>query len=275
MPIFCQLYSLLFLLFNFSLDALAINAQDINGDTALHRAVRSMDGERVKRLLECDETNPNITNNDQKTPLELSYEKAKESRDLDTRNRCIAPLLAILATGRVDDAIKKNILLDLLNCKGSEWLPYYMPIKQLATSKELAKLPGLINFFIEKKLPIAKTLLSYIEDYNAEYPDFGGSPLEKAITSGMDSVAELLIREWKANISCANSNGDTPLHLAAKCGNALLVELLLEQGADGNHCNNAGRTPLHDAQESCIAPLCGALRSSTTIKSAASIAHIE
>ncbi len=49
------------------------------------------------------------------------------------------------------------------------------------------------------------------------------------------------------DIQAYDSDGDTPLHLAAEVGNAAALRILLEAGADLTARNNAGATPLHVA----------------------------
>ena len=51
-------------------------------------------------------------------------------------------------------------------------------------------------------------------------------------------------------LSCTDGSGNTLLHIAAKRNNVDDVSLLLEKGADRNHKNHAGKTPLHLASAS-------------------------
>lgn len=50
-----------------------------------------------------------------------------------------------------------------------------------------------------------------------------------------------------ADVSKANSSGTTPLHAAARNGNAELVGILITIGADVNALDWEGQTPLHAA----------------------------
>jgi len=79
--------------------------------------------------------------------------------------------------------------------------------------------------------------------------DTGGTALHLAAQNGFLSIAEVLLK-YKANLHARNSksNGEqSPLHLAAKNGNATLVGFLLANGDDPNRRDAGGQTPLHVA----------------------------
>lgn len=61
------------------------------------------------------------------------------------------------------------------------------------------------------------------------------------------SVARALIREGATDVNAVNERGSTPLHFAAAAGDAAIVSLLLDAGADVNVVDSLGNTPLIDA----------------------------
>lgn len=64
------------------------------------------------------------------------------------------------------------------------------------------------------------------------------------------SDIEALIKNG-ADVFERDSNGETPLHVAAKNGHAALIKLLLDAGADVNDVDNVGFTPLINTASSC------------------------
>lgn len=68
-----------------------------------------------------------------------------------------------------------------------------------------------------------------------------------ACANGDINECERLLNENLIDINVTTCDGLTGLHEAAICGNAQMVEYLLNQGANINCCDNEGWTPLHAA----------------------------
>lgn len=87
------------------------------------------------------------------------------------------------------------------------------------------------------------------------------SELMRAVARGnLDRALEALQQD-PAALSLVDSDGDTPLFYAAKMGRIDIASALIQAGANVNHSNNAGQTPLmyagfHDMTEYLIG--CGA-----------------
>jgi ankyrin repeat protein len=74
----------------------------------------------------------------------------------------------------------------------------------------------------------------------------GCTPLHVAAITGHKEVAELLLAKG-AKVNTKGDRGNTPLHWAAQQGYAEIVALLLTQGADINSTDDGDWTPLHSA----------------------------
>ncbi|KYQ93926.1 hypothetical protein DLAC_04923 [Tieghemostelium lacteum] len=63
-----------------------------------------------------------------------------------------------------------------------------------------------------------------------------------------ESVEEYILDpECKPDINAKDSNGDTPLHWAARNGHDDVIKVLVKYKADVNILNNSKETPLHKA----------------------------
>lgn len=88
---------------------------------------------------------------------------------------------------------------------------------------------------------VVELLLAKGADVNANK---GRTPLHSA--AGHKEIMELLLLHG-ADVNAKASNGETPLHYAARRGEANLAKLLLAHGADINVKSNKGYTPLYVA----------------------------
>merc|ERR1712151_321309 len=102
----------------------------------------------------------------------------------------------------------------------------------------------------ENKLDVFKLLLEKGADHQSRQKD-GRPILGQAVRSGCDSgktdMVKLLL-EAKADIQGADDDNDTPLHLACMNSSFELATLLVENKADPNAKNNAGKKPLSVAR---------------------------
>lgn len=66
---------------------------------------------------------------------------------------------------------------------------------------------------------------------------------------GHVNVLNTLIVDYKASLEAVTFNNQTPLHFAAKYGQEILSQALLNFGANPNARDDKGQTPLHLAAE--------------------------
>lgn len=69
------------------------------------------------------------------------------------------------------------------------------------------------------------------------------TPLHWAAQQGNTRLVSMILRGRKVNVNLSNSDGWTPLQLAARRGSLQCVKLLLEAGANVHARTQAGKTP--------------------------------
>jgi len=74
----------------------------------------------------------------------------------------------------------------------------------------------------------------------------GRTPLDRAYKGGHPALAEMMLRQEKADLALALSS-ETPLHRAAYLGLASAVKSLITYGATDEAVDEFGETPLHKA----------------------------
>ncbi|XP_059174814.1 ankyrin repeat and SOCS box protein 8-like [Physella acuta] len=96
-----------------------------------------------------------------------------------------------------------------------------------------------------ESIPNAKALLEFKSEVNLKSKE-GRTPLFYCLQSRNSQMLQLLI-ENDANVNCEDNNKDTPLlNLCSSSfsGQADLIEMLIKAGASVNHHNTEGYTPL-------------------------------
>ena len=64
-------------------------------------------------------------------------------------------------------------------------------------------------------------------------------------TSLLFRNVQVLLGKDNCNVSCEDKDGMTPLHIACQSGHTEVAKLLLDRGADIDHKNAQGSTPLN------------------------------
>ncbi|KAH8895440.1 HET-domain-containing protein [Thozetella sp. PMI_491] len=82
----------------------------------------------------------------------------------------------------------------------------------------------------------------------AESPEYGQEMLLWAASEGRSSLVNQLLTEFRVDIESRDTNGSTPLYLAAYNGHYPVVQLLLEQGARIDSTNKRGMSPMDVAR---------------------------
>lgn len=91
---------------------------------------------------------------------------------------------------------------------------------------------------------------------NDPHPEFGQTALQVAVASGHASCVRLILEtaaESGANLIIVNHedyNKEAPIHVASRCGNVEILELLIDHGANMTLVDAKGRTCLHCTTQS-------------------------
>lgn len=217
-------------------NAANINAVDDLGETPLHKASAKGHLDIVKLLIN-NGANVNAKAKDGCTPLYLSAcsRHQEVSKFLLNCNASIEKDIALML-GDIDlvrhyltQGIDANSKLTKGYAKGESWINQVVKLE----NKNLIEL-----------------LLNYGARVNEKTGTFKLSPLHVASTGirgkANQNICEVLIAHG-ADLNSKDIHNSTPLHWAAKVGNAAVVELLLGYGANVNAVNINNQTPLFES----------------------------
>ncbi len=213
-----------------------VNQTDELGNTALIYACRHNARDVVRRLLN-SHADPNLANERNHVPLHFAAQSGssdvitllmKAGADPNrTDDTGLSPLMLLAKSGKAVAALNliKNPAVDV-NLKDGVG----------RTAVEYAILAG--------QQQIAKALASCCA---VNTDTLGNTTLHYACYSGYAEIAKTLMEKDKDSINHRNTDGETPLTLAAKKSKLVVAKLLLEEGAETDCANLKGLIPLHFA----------------------------
>ncbi|MFZ0564738.1 MAG: ankyrin repeat domain-containing protein [Chlamydiales bacterium] len=190
-----------------------LNAQDNQGLTPLHWAIKNNHPELIKALINRDADLTIKDYHEQQSPLHFAVlQEQKETIDALLKSRNLYGF--------------KKVDIDDRDFKGD-------------TALHLAAEKG--------KVDILKALLLHKPDINAKN-NSGETPLLVAIRKGNSEVVKILLNH-KANISAADKHGETPFTEFIKRKEEKIIEDLLENINVNQVKDESGRTLLHQAAQ--------------------------
>lgn len=182
-----------------------INAKDVDGKTALHKAARDNDAHRTKSLLSRG-ANVNAKDELNHTPLHLAA---------FTRGHIFSTISLLLHHG-ADVNARDNF--------GKTPLHYLVTLSD--------------------DIQTIRLYLNFKPDVNIK-DNHGDSPLLKAVVHGREIEIVQLLLNFGADVnSFKTSDGTTPLHWSWSYNNLKCFKWLLKWGADVNARDFDGKTPL-------------------------------
>lgn len=239
-----------------------LNHTNINGDTALHIAVRNRSEAIVKLLLDnriekdAKRLNGNTalhiaTKNGDITIVKMLVDAKCDINAVDENGATALVLAAKIGNKNlVEYFIENGADIQKTDCYGKTYKDYYAPDKETEKRAE--------NPVEEKrKISIGNTA-------GRKYAIVFGSSKDSVIQAVKDrnrSKLESLITEGQG-LDTPDSFGNTALMYAVNMQNVYLINCLLANGANASASNIYGQTPLHCAvsklNESIVSMLCSA-----------------
>lgn len=243
-----------------------INAQDKDGNTALHLAAQNGLTATIKKLLKNTTCNSNKKNNAGQTPLMLAAQQKNQhvpkhlidgGAQLNEQDKNGKTALHY-AVEKKNEALVKNLiqagaLVDIKDNNNKtplEIAPNKSQIQNdLKAHKNKLELENNIFYAIYKEDGKRINELLNQDQNNLETTFNGDTPLLYSLKNNKAAIAAAFIQTTAANLLAADTNGNTALHLATQYGYDDVVQELLNKGINPNLQNNNNETPLHHAAE--------------------------
>lgn len=215
-----------------------VNKRDESGNTSLIYSCLKGNRDLVKLLLDAG-ADVNLANQRGRMPLHFAAEVGNsqiitlltdagaEVNAID--NDGITPLMVLARHSRTDAALK------LLN----------NPEIDIAIKDNDGRMA--IDYATSNGLRELVTALSAKGENHSD--TYGNTSLHHACWNGQSEVAKVLLEKDPDSVNKLNDDGESPLLLAVRRSNLVIVELLLKAGAETNHANLNGILPLHVAAE--------------------------
>lgn len=213
-----------------------VNKRDESGNTPLIYVCMKNARDLVKLLLE-NGADVSLGNNRDRMPLHYAAETGNSEiiamltdagADVNcTDSNGVTPLMVMAQNGRTDAALKliRNSDIDITIRDNDN----HMAI-DYATAGGLRELVS---------------ALSRTEETHTDVR--GNTPLHHACGNGQGEVVRVLLEKDKDSVNSMNDDGETPLLLAVKRSNLVIVQLLLAAGAKPEQADLNGVLPLHIA----------------------------
>lgn len=216
-----------------------INKQDLDGNTALHRAASSGNADQIVALVDSG-ADVNIKNRLGNTPLHMAAA---------TNNTDISELLLISNADVKAENYEKNSPLHLAAINNNaEMVDILMDNGADINVKNKHEFTPLHQATIEGSVDAAEALIKRRAEIHAR-AQLGLTPLHLAALQG-DVDAALLLINWGADVNVQAVDGNTPLHCAAARGHVKVIKLLIRSRADMGLTNAHGKTYLDNVEVS-------------------------
>lgn len=217
-----------------------LEAEDKDGDRAIHHAAFGDEGVVVEQLIKAG-SDMNARNKRRQSPLHVAVNKGHTA--------VVKKLLGLGCHPSLQDTEGDTPLHDAISKKRDDMVTMLLESNADVTVANNNGFNALQHAALRGNPSAMRILLSKLPRpwIVNEKKDDGYTALHLAALNNHTEVAELLVKQAKANKDIQNTNLQTPLHLAVERQHTQIVRLLVREGAKLDLTDKDGDTPLHES----------------------------
>ncbi|XP_068679361.1 E3 ubiquitin-protein ligase MIB1-like [Montipora capricornis] len=217
-----------------------LEAEDKDGDRAIHHAAFGDESGVVEQLIKAG-SDMNARNKRRQSPLHVAVNKGHTA--------VVTKLLGLGCHPSLQDTEGDTPLHDAISKKRDDMVTMLLEANADVTVANNNGFNALHHSALRGNPSAMRILLSKLPRpwIANEKKDDGYTALHLASLNNHVEVAELLVKQAKANKDVQNTNLQTPLHLAVERQHTQIVRLLVREGAKLDLTDKDGDTPLHES----------------------------
>lgn len=217
-----------------------LEAEDKDGDRAIHHAAFGDEAAVVEQLVRAG-SDMNARNKRRQSPLHVAVNKGHTG--------VVKSLLALECHPSLQDTEGDTPLHDAISKKRDDMVTMLLESNADVTVANNNGFNALHHAALRGNPSAMRILLTKLPRpwIVNEKKDDGYTALHLAALNNHVEVAELLVKQAKANKDIQNTNLQTPLHLAVERQHTQIVRLLVRESAKLDVQDKDGDTPLHES----------------------------
>lgn len=217
-----------------------LEAEDKDGDRAIHHAAFGDECAVVEQLIKAG-SDMNARNKRRQSPLHVAVNKGHTA--------VVKNLLSLGCHPSLQDTEGDSPLHDAISKKRDDMVSMLLEANADVTVANNNGFNALHHAALRGNPSAMRILLTKLPRpwIVNEKKDDGYTALHLSALNNHVEVAELLVKQAKANKDIQNTNLQTPLHLAVERQHTQIVRLLVREGAKLDLTDKDGDTPLHES----------------------------